>query len=136
MQLPSRHDSEPGTLAGMARKAIAVLAFFGTFFLVWMLMLMLPLDGLAWIGSLVALAASVQVSRQVWNGTAEDSNSVVIMSGLRAVILGGLGFVVGFFGPMIVAPEANQGPLLGLFITGPAGVVIGAIAGTVYAKRR
>jgi len=37
---------------------------------------------------------------------------------------------------MILAPEANQGPMLGLFITGPAGVVIGAIAGAVYAKRR
>lgn len=118
------------------RKATAVLAFFGTFFLVWMLMLLMPLGGLAWIGSLVALAASVHVSRQVWNGTAESSSSVAVISGLGAVILGGLGFVVGFFGPMIFAPEANQGPLLGLFITGPAGVVIGAIAGAVYAKRR
>ena len=53
-----------------------------------------------------------------------------------AVLLGGLGFVAGFFGPMIFAPEANQGPMLGLFITGPSGVVIGAIAGALYAKRR
>jgi len=37
-----------------------------------------------------------------------------------------------FLGPMILAPEANQGPLMGLFITGPAGVLIGAIAGLVY----
>ena len=120
----------------MLRKTLAVLAFFGTFFLVWMLMLMMPLGGLAWVGGLVALAASIHVARQVWNGTAEGSGSVAVMSGLGAVILGGLGFVLGFFGPMILAPQANQGPLLGLFITGPAGVVIGAIAGAVYAKRR
>jgi hypothetical protein len=118
------------------RLALAVLAFFGTFFMVWMLMLLIPLGGHVWIGSLVALAASVHVSRQVWNGTAEGSNSVAVMAGLGAAILGGLGFVAGFFGPMIFAPEANQGPMLGLFITGPAGVVIGAIAGAVYAKRR
>jgi hypothetical protein len=120
----------------MMRKAVAVLAFFGTFFIVWMLMLVMPLGGQVWIGSLVTLAASVYVSRQVWNGTAEGSNSVAVMAGLGAVILGGLGFVAGFFGPMIFAPEANQGPMLGLFITGPAGVVIGAIAGALYAKRR
>ena len=37
---------------------------------------------------------------------------------------------------MILAPEANQGSMLGLFITGPVGVVIGAIAGALYAMRR
>jgi hypothetical protein len=36
--------------------------------------------------------------------------------------------VGGFLGPMILAPEANQGPLLGIFITGPLGLVVGAIA--------
>ena len=118
------------------RLALAVLAFFGTFFIVWILMLVMPLGGHVWIGSLVALAASVYVSREVWNGTAEGSTSVAVMAGLGAVILGGLGFVAGFFGPMIFAPEANQGPMLGLFITGPAGVVIGAIAGALYARRR
>jgi preprotein translocase subunit Sss1 len=118
------------------RRVLAVLAFFGTFFVVWMLMLFLPLGEQVWIGSVVALAAAAYVSRTVWNGTAEGSSSVAVMAGLGAAILGGLGFVVGFFGPMIFAPEANQGPMLGLFITGPAGVVIGAIAGAVYAKRR
>jgi hypothetical protein len=118
------------------RRVLAVLAFFGTFFVVWMLMLFLPLGEQVWIGSVVALAAAAYVSRTVWNGTAEGSGSVAVMAGLGAAILGGLGFVAGFFGPMIFAPEANQGPMLGLFITGPAGVVIGAIAGAVYAKRR
>ena len=38
-----------------------------------------------------------------------------------------------FFGPMILAPEANQGPLLGIFITGPLSMVVGAVGGLVYA---
>lgn len=42
------------------------------------------------------------------------------------IIVGGFGFVVGFFGPMIFAPGANQGPLLGIFITGPLGILFGA----------
>ncbi|GDY18327.1 hypothetical protein LBMAG55_16500 [Verrucomicrobiota bacterium] len=44
---------------------------------------------------------------------------------LGASILGGIGFLGGFFGPMIFKPEANQGPLLGIFITGPLGAVLG-----------
>jgi hypothetical protein len=118
------------------RRVLAVLAFIGSFFFVRMLMLVMPFGDQEWLGSLVALAASIYVARTVWIGTAADSNSVAVMAGLGAVILGGVGFVAGFFGPMIFAPDANQGPMLGLFITGPAGVVIGAIAGAVYAKRR
>lgn len=118
------------------RFVTAVLAFFGSFFIVWMLLFTMLSGDQAWIGSLVALAASIYVARRVWNGTAEGSTSLPVMAGLGAAILGGLGFVAGFFGPMIFAPGANQGPMLGLFITGPAGVVIGAIAGAVYAIRK
>lgn len=42
---------------------------------------------------------------------------------------GALGFVLGFGGPIILTPQANQGPLLGIFITGPLGLVLGLIAG-------
>jgi hypothetical protein len=41
------------------------------------------------------------------------------------VVLGVAGFAAGFFGPIIFVPEANQGPLVGIFISGPAGVLIG-----------
>lgn len=51
-------------------------------------------------------------------------------------MVGGIGFAGGFFGPTIVTPEANQGPLLGIFITGPIGFVVGAMAGAVYARFR
>jgi uncharacterized membrane protein len=37
---------------------------------------------------------------------------------------------------MLPAPGANQGPMLGIFITGPAGVVIGAVLGAVRATLR
>ncbi len=38
-----------------------------------------------------------------------------------AVSVGLVGFALGFFGPMLLAPDANQGPMLGIFITGPLG---------------
>ena len=42
-------------------------------------------------------------------------------------------FLVGFVGPMIWAQDANQGPMLGLFITGPLGFIGGGICGAIYA---
>jgi len=48
-----------------------------------------------------------------------------------AAILGFAGFISGFFGPMIFRPDANQGPMLGIFITGPLGVLVGALFGLI-----
>ena len=50
-----------------------------------------------------------------------------------AAILGLTGFACGFFGPMLLSPQSNQGPMLGLFITGPGGLLAGAILGLVMA---
>ena len=44
------------------------------------------------------------------------------------LFLGGGGFLAGFLGPIIFVPEANQGPLVGIFISGPLGAAIGIIA--------
>ena len=41
------------------------------------------------------------------------------------------GFVCGFLGPIVLNPEANQGPLLGIFITGPGGAIAGVVMGLI-----
>ena len=41
--------------------------------------------------------------------------------------LGAAGFAAGFFGPMIFAPDANQGPLVGILLSGPGGAVLGLL---------
>lgn len=53
-----------------------------------------------------------------------------------AGLFGLIGFLGGFVGPMLFAPDSNQGPLLGIFITGPGGVVLGALAGAVWSLLR
>jgi hypothetical protein len=50
----------------------------------------------------------------------------VIMGG---IIVGSISFAAGFFGPIIFSPKADQGPLLGIFITGPLGFIVGLIGG-------
>jgi len=51
--------------------------------------------------------------------------------GVWVLALGAVGFACGFFGPIALVPEANQGPLLGIFITGPGGALFGLVAGVV-----
>ena len=49
------------------------------------------------------------------------------------VVLGLAGFVGGYVGPIILTPNSNTGPLLGIFFTGPAGLTVGLWVGAVYA---
>jgi len=66
--------------------------------------------------------------------TAPDQRlpSNVFMSvAASATVLGGVGFACGFFGPMVFSPDANQGPMLGLFITGPVGTLLGVALGII-----
>lgn len=52
------------------------------------------------------------------------------------LFIGAVSFLAGFIGPMILAPDANQGPLLGIIYTGPLGTVAGLLWGIVRAMRR
>ncbi len=53
-----------------------------------------------------------------------------------SVIAGSVGFAMGFFGPIVLAPRNNLGPLLGIFLTGPAGVLLGPALGVAIQVRR
>ncbi len=53
-----------------------------------------------------------------------------------AIIVGSIGFLIGFIGPLVFRPEANQGPLLGILVTGPLGAVAGFIGGLFVGIRR
>ena len=48
-----------------------------------------------------------------------------------ALVLGAVGFACGFFGPISLSPEANQGPLLGIFIAGPSSFLLGLALGVI-----
>ncbi|MBI1398024.1 MAG: hypothetical protein GC151_18780 [Betaproteobacteria bacterium] len=82
------------------------------------------------------LIVAVVCARFVWTRPGELAGGRAAFALVGALLLGGIGFCGGFFGPMILAPDANQGPLLGLFITGPGGALIGAVAGYVYGRAR
>ena len=60
-----------------------------------------------------------------------STGGIARRAALGALVLGGVGFLFGFLGPIALSPDANQGPLLGIFITGPGGAVLGLLVGVV-----
>jgi len=48
-----------------------------------------------------------------------------------ATVAGVVGFLAGFVGPILLRPDSPQGPLLGIFFTGPLSTVAGAVLGAV-----
>jgi MFS family permease len=60
---------------------------------------------------------------------AARSTRAATAAGIGAAVVGGVGFAAGFFGPIALNPEANQGPLVGILITGPGGALLGAVLG-------
>ncbi len=47
------------------------------------------------------------------------------------VVVGVVSFLAGFVGPIILRPDSPQGPLLGIFFTGPLGAFAGAVLGVL-----
>jgi hypothetical protein len=49
-----------------------------------------------------------------------------------AFITGAIGLCAGFFGLVVFTPNSNQGPLLGIVVTGLLSFVGGALGGGIY----
>jgi hypothetical protein len=118
------------------RAILTFLVFCGTYALVWLAGLFLPLGGASWIGSSLALVIALAAAGLFWSRFGDASRSVLGTAAYGALILGGIGFAAGFFGPMLLAPDANQGPMLGIFITGPGGAILGTLLGLVFGLMR
>jgi hypothetical protein len=128
-------------------KVVHTIARFGLAFVVgvatYFFMFWLPFSLLSFLpGHLVfalvgSLVTAISAARFVWRRTdgAEDGGVLSLTLG-GALVTGAIGFVGGFFGPMLFAPDANQGPLLGILITGPLGFLIGGVGGFLYALVR
>ena len=105
-------------------------------FAYWLPFSLIPLNGQPWIAHVGALLCAAGAGGFAWSRTGSAPRTLVSSVLCGALVLGAIGFAAGFFGPMILAPDANQGPLLGFLITGPAGTMIGAVAGFYWSRWR
>jgi hypothetical protein len=85
-----------------------------------------------WIPNLVSFLCAGGVGWYAWKRLGSVPKGLASSTFLGAVMLGSMGFCAGFFGPIILTPGANQGPLLGIFITGPLGFLLGGLGGLAY----
>lgn len=116
-------------VAGYSLMAVATM-------IVFPIVSSVPLDILR--GAL-GVATAFWAGRLVWRRPESSSGTPGLARAVAmgALLVGGIGFFAGFLGPMILSPDSNQGPMLGIFITGPLGFILGGVGGAIrYRSRR
>ncbi|HKQ18121.1 MAG TPA: hypothetical protein VJW75_00110 [Candidatus Eisenbacteria bacterium] len=91
------------------------------------------------LGAAYAAAALLSAAICWWfalRGHTEQVRKRMRFAAICGFITGAVGFILGFLGPIVLAPQANQGPLLGIFVTGPLGFFVGLAAGWLIARFR
>ena len=102
------------------------------YFIFWVPFSLFPFIESRWIPSFISLVCAAGVGWYVWRVLGAAPHGLVSSTVTGAIVTGAVGFCAGFFGPIILTPEANQGPLLGIFFTGPLGFLLGGVGGGVY----
>jgi hypothetical protein len=115
-------DPVVGALAGFALGFLASLnlAYLGIDVSGW------PAIGLGILGAIAGCVVGLFLQ-----GPPGRARTVARWCATTAVALGVVAFLVGFVGPIVLRPDLPQGPLLGIFCTGPLGALAGAILGAI-----
>lgn len=126
----------PTVIAKPLRILLIIAIFLGCYVLCWLVLLFSSLGLLGGAANLIALLVAIYVAYRIWPKTETWPQSVIGWTLLGAMLLGTAGFIGGFFGPILWAPQANQGPLLGIFITGPLGFLTGGLLGLLMGLKQ
>ncbi|MBX3617739.1 multidrug ABC transporter permease [Nitrosomonas sp.] len=90
----------------------------------------------AWLSTAFSAACAGVGAWFTWKIISAKKTNVWVAVIGGALILGGLFFTLGFLGPMVIAKDTSQGPMIGIFIAAPLGVILGAIGGYMYASKQ
>ncbi|PTN11869.1 multidrug ABC transporter permease [Nitrosomonas aestuarii] len=117
-------------------RVIVSLLMFGIvlFFIQTILLITTELTGL--ISVALSLVCAACVGWYSWQSFSSKKMSVSASVLNGALILGGLGFIFGFFGPMLLVQDTQQAIFFGIIVACPIGLILGAIGGYVFASRK
>ena len=86
------------------------------------------------VSHVLLAGASILALFLVWfalRGHRPATRNAIRTGCLAGTVTGALGLAVGVLGPILLSPDSPQGPLLGIFVTGPVGAMIGTLVGTL-----
>jgi hypothetical protein len=110
-----------------------VVAFLATAFTLFMLTTLISI--FSTLTDTVSLMATLPLGALVtwwcWRATEGKTLGVVGWMVVTSLIIGAMSFSITLGAVLVFIPEANQGPMLALFIAAPGGVIVGAIVGFV-----
>jgi len=107
------------------------------YFVFWVPFSLVDLGESRWlIAKIVSVLCALAAGWYVWARMMISHDSPVSSMLVGAFVIGSISFLAGFIGPIIFLPGSNQGPLLGLFITGPLGFVVGLVVGLLWWRHR
>lgn len=111
----------------------SLVSFFSSyFFIYWVPFSLIPgAHYIEWIPIALSGLLALGIAFFVWKKTGAMPNNLTLYIIMGGVLTGAIGFVLGFFGPLLLSNSA-QGPLLGIFITGPIGFLLGLLGGGIY----
>jgi hypothetical protein len=86
------------------------------------------------VGNVVLAGSTILALFLVWfalRGHRQATRNAIRTGCLVGTVTGALGLAGGFLGPILLSPDSPQGPLLGIFVTGPIGAMLGTVVGTL-----
>jgi hypothetical protein len=112
---------------------IGALAGFGLGFLTAFPLASLGVDVSGWLAIGLGICGAIVggVVGTFLQGPEGRARTVARWCATMTVLVGVICFLVGFVGPIILYPHSPQGPLLGIFFTGPLGALAGAVVGAI-----
>lgn len=119
-------------MKSISRILLALLSFIGCYYFIYWISFAIYNGGNTTFQRIIALFLACCAGLFIWKKTGELPNNLAVHIIKGGLITGAVSFAIGFFGPIIFTPESNLGPLLGIFITGPVGFVVGLLIGAVY----
>lgn len=108
---------------------LIVLFFVKTF-------LSITADWDGWVSNVLSVLSALLTGwyTWIWLSGGKVGIGASILSG--ALIMGGIGFTLGFFGPILFIQNTQQATFVSIFIASPLGLFLGALGGYLLASRR
>ncbi len=133
-QLPIKYNIEAYAMIQILKPMISLLMFLTVLFFISTI-LTITTSFPIWLSTVLSLACASLAAWFTWKlVSGEKANTIAAIIG-GALILGGLFFIIGFLVPMVISKDTSQGPMIGIFIAAPLGLIVGAIGGYLYASK-